>query len=187
MKQLKNRTKEIAKTATVEFLDVILGLAESMATICAGRKEVYKALNGYGTREWTVENICRSLHSLKQRNYIEIKNENGQESIRYTNKAKLKMLDKISERSTNDGVMRFISFDIPEKLKTERDKFRRAIKNLGFRQIQKSLWVINKDVGSLVELAALEYGVNDYVVYILAAGTNIDSTITAILNKRGNE
>lgn len=181
----KKSLKRFLKTATIEFLDIILGLAESTTTIAASRKEVYKiAMSGNFDREWTVENICRFIQSLKQRNYIEVKtNKDGQESLRYTNKAKLKMLDRIADKCGKSELLYLVSFDIPEQLKIKRNQFRRAIKRMGFRQIQKSLWITDRNIGEFVELAAKEYEVEDYIVYIQALRTNIDKIIRTSLKK----
>ena len=105
----------------------------------------------------------------------------GEVSIKLTNKAKIKIIDKIIEGKEKDNKYRFISFDIPERLHYYRDLFRRAIKRMGFRQIQQSLWVTDKNIGDLVEIAAKEYGVEEYVAYIVAETSNIDAHIKQTL------
>ena len=183
-KEKKTRIKKVAKTATITILDAILGIAESLTLIGASRRELYSVLQGENVSKWTVENICRSLQSLKQRGYIEIINDEHGGSIHYTDRAKLKMVDKIAEKMPKDNSMlRFISFDIPEQLKSQRDHFRMIIKRLGFKQVQKSLWVSNKNVAKLVELAAEDLKIADFIIYIVSTKTNIDKTI---INKLKN-
>ncbi len=182
----KDRLSKIGKftmTATVEMLNFILRIAESTTLIGASRSELYRVAREGSEHEWTVQNICRTIHSLKQRGYIEIVNINGNQSIQYTNRGKLKMIGHISERIKPGDIFLFVSFDIPEKLNSGRNSFRRVIKKLGFLKIQNSLWVINKNISDLVEMAAIEYGVAEYVVYIVSSETNIDQSIVERLKK----
>lgn len=125
--------------------------------------------------------ISSMVYDLKRRNYIEI--EDG-DSVKLTNKAKIKIIDQIASTNNVDGKCRLISFDIPETKRTNRNNFRRAIKRIGFRQVQKSLWVSNRNVSDLVELAIKEYKVSEYVAYFVADRSNIDSHIANILNPK---
>jgi DNA-binding transcriptional regulator PaaX len=173
--------KKIYGAITNSFLDCLLGLAEGLIFI-GDRKKVYKAVYGHFERELTVEKIRKHFDSLKRRGYVEITRKGGKESIKFTNKAKLHLLDKIAERIPVENKYYFVSFDIPERIRRNRDLFRRAIKRLGFREVQKSLWVCNKNVGDFIELAAKEYEVSDYVVYLISDNTNINDSLFGIIN-----
>jgi uncharacterized UPF0160 family protein len=85
--------------------------------------------------------------------------------------------NEIADKIESDSHFRFVSFDIPELMRKNRDAFRRAIKKLGFKQIQKSLWVTTKEIGELVEMAAEEYSVADYIAYFVSESSNIDRHI----------
>lgn len=50
-----------------------------------------------------------------------------------------------------DGKWRFVCFDIPEKHKDVRDQIRRSVKNLGFRQLQRSIWISPLSVDSYID------------------------------------
>lgn len=126
---------------------------------------------------YTKNEYSRLMSSCRRGGYLDIKNIEGQKSVEFTDKAKIKIIDKIAERNKIDGKFRFISFDIPEDMKSSRNKFRRAIKKMGFRQIQKSLWVLNRNVGELVEFASYRYGIEKYVIYIISEKTDIDGII----------
>lgn len=172
-KEIKNEIKNF----TIEVIDFFLGIPEAIA---AGfdRKEFYRAMNGMPTeKQLTYSNIAQLISNLKRHGYIEISEKVNGESIQFTNKAKLAVVDSLANRKVSDGRFYFISFDIPEYLRPNRDKFRRVIKKIGFKQIQKSLWVFNKSVGELVEIAAYEYEVEKYVIYIVSENTDIDGVI----------
>lgn len=127
--------------------------------------------------KYSKSEYSRLMSNCKRDGYLNIKNIKGQKSIEFTDKAKIKIIDKISEQKKIDGKFRFVSFDVPEDMKSSRNKFRRAIKKMGFRQIQKSLWVLNRNVGELVEFASYRYGVEKYVIYIISERTDIDGII----------
>lgn len=121
------------------------------------------------------------VYRLKKSNYIHV-DEN--DSVRLTNRAKMKIVDKVSDASIADKKCRLVSFDIPEIKRTNRNNFRRAIKRMGFRQVQKSLWVSNRNIGDLVEAAAKEYQVTDYVAYFVADRSNIDKYLKKLLEDK---
>ncbi len=181
---MKKETKKRLKNFTLDVIDLFLGVPESIV-YAFDRKEFYRLLQGMQTdKVLTCSNISRIINNFKKRGYIEIKKSNGGESIQFTRKAKMAIIDRLAERSESSAKNRFISFDVPELLKSNRDGFRRTIKKMSFRQVQKSLWVCNKNLGNLVELAAAEYKVEKYVVYIASSYSNIDDQIKDIL--KGN-
>jgi len=102
------------------------------------------------SREWKKINEKELKQELKQlyRSKMVKREENsdGSYSITLTEKGKLKILTyhfekmKIREKEW-DGKWRMIIFDIPEKLKSGRNALRSKIKELGFYELQKSVWV----------------------------------------------
>lgn len=128
--------------------------------------------------------ISQTVYDLKRRNYIDF----GEgDSVILTNKARIKIIDQIVQSKRKDGKYRYISFDIPETKRLQRDKFRLAIKRMGFRQVQKSLWVCDCNIGDLVESAIKEYKVANYVAYFVAEKSNIDKHIAKILKGSSSE
>lgn len=181
---MEKETKRKIKSFTIDVIDFFLGVPESFI-YAFDRKEFYRLLNGRPTEKvFTCNNIAKLISNLKRSGYIEVKKSGDNESIIFTNKARLAIVDRIAGRSGSDGKHRFVSFDIPERLRQNRDQFRRAIKRLGFRQIQKSLWVCDKNIGDLVESATEEYKVTEYVVYIVSENTNIETTISNMFAKK---
>jgi len=123
--------------------------------------------------------VSSMFYELKRHGYVELSEG---DSVKLTNKAKIKIIDKISGPERHDGKLRLVSFDIPEIKKVNRNNFRRAIKKMGFKQVQKSLWISNRNVGELVDAAAKEYKVSDYVAYFVAERSNIDRHIKDVLS-----
>jgi len=125
----------------------------------------------------TNRKLNQTIYDLKRRNYIDF---GPSDSVILTNKAKIKIIDKIIKTKKQDGHYRLISFDIPEDKRNNRNNFRRAIKRMGFKQVQKSLWVSKENVGELVEIAANEYKVSQYIAYFIVDKSNIDSHLNKL-------
>lgn len=62
-----------------------------------------------------------------------------------------------------------IIFDIPEQNKEKRRKLRNYLKYLGFKQVQKSVWVSDMDYQLTLRETVNELGLNDYVRIFEAA------------------
>ena len=92
----------------------------------------------------------KSIYSLKKRNYIKITEKRGQRKIELTQKGKEEMIKykiklKIKKPKWN-GKWFGISWDIPEASKKDRNYLRKQLKWLGFKELQKSIWVFPFDI-----------------------------------------
>lgn len=96
------------------------------------------------------EKVRRSLYRLERNKFIKIKIKRMGEpgyKLELTRKGK-KLLGqcnfyefKINPKQAWDGNWRMFVFDIPEKKRAVRDVLRDKLKNLGFFQFQKSVWI----------------------------------------------
>ncbi len=179
-KDKRKINKEKIKNVTLTILEFILKIPAGVADGFLNQKAFYDA---YRCSNTFSGEISSWIACLKQRGYIETKAIENKRCIKLTNKAKMKLLDKISNSLQRDEKFRFVSFDIPEENRSARNKFRSAIKRLGFIRIQDSLWVINKNVAEFVEMAAYEYKVERYVAYIVSEKSDIDGLIEKMINK----
>jgi len=135
---------------------------------------LYKRLaNEFKTSEINENRLSSTIYQLKRSGYISCDGD----SVKLTNKAKMKIVDQIAAKCSNSKKYHLVSFDIPEAKRLLRDQFRSAIKRMGFIQIQKSLWVSTRELGDLVDVAAEEYDVSDYVAYFVSESSNIDKHI----------
>lgn len=89
-----------------------------------------------------------SIYRLRQNKYIKIKRIAQQKyKLELTKKGRkllgrYNFLDfKISPKGDWDGNWRMFVFDIPERKRYARDVLRDKLKNLGFFQFQKSVWI----------------------------------------------
>lgn len=72
-----------------------------------------------------------------------------------------------------DGQWRIVFYDIPEHKKTGRDALAAKLRNLGFYQLQRSVWVHPYPCHQEIEAVAAAYGVHSYLTLIIA--TNIQN------------
>ncbi|PIZ27831.1 hypothetical protein CO019_00850 [Candidatus Berkelbacteria bacterium CG_4_9_14_0_2_um_filter_42_30] len=122
------------------------------------------------------------LNGLIHRGYLETKIEKGQKSVRLTHKGKIRQLEG-DKNDKKDGKWRFLSFDIPEQRSGDRDQFRRSIKRIGFKLVQKSLWVCPFVRADQVDLIIDELKIRQYVAYIISDKTDIENYLNRIFKK----
>jgi len=154
------------------------------ATVLVGNKISKSSLSKYFSNQYDDtcvdgDQISKTVYELKRSGYIAFEGD----SVKLTNKAKMKIVDQIAAQSGDSKKYHLVSFDIPETKRMGRNNFRRAIKRMGFVQIQKSLWASTRDIGDLVESAAKEYKVSDYVAYFVSETSNIDKFISKTIKK----
>lgn len=139
----------------------------------------YKILKAVG-KEWQridKENLKEEIRNLYRTKLIrEKENPDGTLTYVLTDKGKFKALTykfremKITEKEW-DGKWRVVIFDIPEKLKSGRNALREKLKNLGFCELQKSVFVFpyecRNEIDFIVEFFNLRkyarYGVLDFI------------------------
>lgn len=148
---------------------------EAAGSLNCGKYSIYSSLRKGALSQWPETKITRQMYEMERVGYI--KHNHQSDSIEFTNKARIRIIDTLSQKHEVDGMYRFLSFDIPEQKRALRDGFRRSIKRLGFKQVQKSLWVCNKNVSDLVEAIIIEYKVNEFVTYIISEKSDIDDHI----------
>ena len=109
------------------------------------------------------------IRKLYQSKLIEKKeNPDGSHTLLLTEKGKLKALNyhfqemKI-KRENWDGKWRIVVFDIPEKLKKARDALREKLKELGFYELQKSVFVFPYECQKEIEFIIEFFNLRKYV------------------------
>ncbi|NQV88183.1 MAG: hypothetical protein HQ402_01320 [Parcubacteria group bacterium] len=118
--------------------------------------------------------LNKSLRKLKEKKFVNIYYKDGREFIEITEKGKKKLLAydfddlEIVKPKKWDGLWRIVIFDIPEKKKYVRDTLNIKLKELGFKPIQKSTFVLPYDCEDLVCFIREHLYARDGIQYILA-------------------
>ena len=122
-------------------------------------------------RQKNKQKFSQLIYRLKRNGYIKIKNLKQNEGIILTKKgaekvlkAKLKMKDK---KKRSDGKWQMIIFDIPEEKRFLRDLLREKLLFLGYKMLQKSIWICPYDVQKETEFILRKYSVDPYVKLFL--------------------
>lgn len=66
-----------------------------------------------------------------------------------------------------DGRWRVLIFDVPEYRKTTRDKIRRFLVSMGFKQLQRSVWIYPYDCEDVVVLMKADLKIGRNVLYLI--------------------
>ena len=129
------------------------------------------------SKEWEKINQERLKEIIKefyQEKLVEYKEKpNGSIEIILTEKGKLKALEgKIDELEveipkTWDKLWRVVIFDIPEKKKRARDALRRKLKELGFLELQKSVFIFPYECKDEIEFIVEVFEIRRYVRYLV--------------------
>ena len=142
---MREYIKKIIKLTSEELMFSLFDLA----TPFFGASTIYrKSTRRYlRQREYNREDFFNKIRYWKRQGYIEIFIEGKDKFVELTPKGKRHLRNISFEKLTInrppkwDGKWRVIIFDVPEEQKLKRDILRRKLKQMGFHQIQKSVYV----------------------------------------------
>ena len=115
------------------------------------------------------------FYNLKRQELIEIKKKNHQIYISLTEKGRKKagmfQIDSLEIKKPKkwDGKWRLVIFDISQLKKFYREAFRGKLKELGFYQLQKSVWVHAFDCQAEIELLRDFFGLSEKEIRLIIA------------------
>lgn len=173
------KTKRVIKNLSLgilEILDELFDIADAFIFSANSTKLFHERL-----RENKIERgkLARQLSYLKNQGYIEYSRVQNQISVKLTLKGKIKLLENSDDQKT-DGKWRMLSFDIPERIRKTRNQFRSAIKRVGFRQVQLSLWACPFIKADQIIKIIEYYKVEKYVAYLIVEKTDIEEHLKKI-------
>ncbi len=76
-----------------------------------------------------------------------------------------------------DGKWRIIIFDIREKRKGTREKFRKKLQQIGFLKLQNSVWVFPYNCEEIITLIKADYKIGKEILYIIADSIENDKWV----------
>lgn len=166
----------LAKGLTKVILSGIgAGAVIGLALVFPGAGYVYKE---FKKEQWEKAKrrgrLNYTIKRLEKQNLVSWKEKDGELILTLTEQGKKKVLKyKIDEMRIEkpkkwDGFFRVIVFDIPEREREARNTFRKKLKNLGFYQLQKSVFVCPYECREEVDFLRHELDIAKFVNYILA-------------------
>lgn len=128
--------------------------------------------------------LMRSLTGLNKNKIIILKQDGNKFIVQLTEKGK-KIVGEIEFENMLiekpkfwDKKWRVVIFDIPEKrMKTERNALRAKLQNLGFYQIQKSVWAYPYQCEREIQFLCEMFNINQYVNIITAEKIYNDDSV----------
>lgn len=133
----------------------------------------YKVLGGI-PKEWRKikeQEIAKEIQKLYRSKLVQFKEQKGGTiSMVLTEKGKLKTLRYRFEEMRVvphqwDGKWRMVTFDIPEKKKGARNALRRKLRELGFCELQKSVFVLPYECKDEIDFVIEFFSLRPYVRY----------------------
>lgn len=176
----RERNKRYLQDAVLGTIAVTGILAVAMVA-----PNVLQILDGFGSRKKRIaEQSKRALTRLEARGHVVFEERNGMRFARITAEGKRvmefqKQKAELAARAGKrwDKRYRVVIFDIPIKRKGLRDRLRRVMKECGFLQIQKSVWLHPHDCEELMALIKADLRVGKDVVYMIVENIENDGWI----------
>jgi len=145
-----------------KLLRIIEGLAEEIGVYLDYGK-MRQRLHG----SWDYEtNFSKAIANAKRYGYLEIVEKDNKKSILITKKGRFRIWKPRIVKEW-DGRWRLVGFDIPEKRRKKRDSFRTALRAMGFKQMQKSLWIcpydVSEEIEKVMDMLDLEYEIDYFI------------------------
>lgn len=126
------------------ILDLLIDFGENSVLFEDPFKRLDRAVRGYPRpKRWRYNRAMRYLEHLE---HIELVTRNDRLFVRLTQKGKVKALlarleSDFKKSNKWDGKWRVVIWDIPEDSKEQRNRIRQLVKDLGFFQLQKSVFI----------------------------------------------
>lgn len=126
----------------------------------------------------------QAMQRLQKRGLVEWKKEGKDWRARLTERGKVfagkvESAERLRIRKPEhwDEKWRVVIFDVREKYKTSRDRFRRILQKAGFFRLQDSVWVHPYDCEELVVFMRKELKLGGSVLYLIAEGVENDAKL----------
>ncbi|MDD3101562.1 MAG: hypothetical protein PHE59_00210 [Patescibacteria group bacterium] len=167
--------KKIKKFLTEQFLEKLSGLklfSKYLLLAPSVRPTLfnYQKLSEELIDEWDKKSIKKAIKHLIHSGLLK-KNEKDEYFLTAKGMNKLlelKIKKKIETKQKIKKKYFVLIFDIPEKTRFRRDLFRRHLKELGFEQIQQSVWITQYDILEEIKVLIENFGLNKYIKFFVA-------------------
>jgi len=126
-------------------------------------------------KKYPKKRVSDTFYNLKKQGLIEIKKQGPQIYINLTEEGKkkasfLQINDlRINKPKRWDRKWRLVIFDIAQLKKVYREAFRGKLKELGFSQLQKSVWIHPYDCVSEIDILKEFFGLTDNELRLIVA------------------
>jgi DNA-binding transcriptional regulator PaaX len=155
---------------------ILLLLLSGVALCCAHSARGQRFVLKTATAEWKRldrKKLRTNINSFYRSKYItKSKNNDGSFNISITDIGKLRALNikikNLREKKQEwDGKWRMVVFDVPEQFRSGRNALRQKLKNMGFKELQKSVFVFPYDCQKEIDLLLEVFHIEKYVRFAI--------------------
>jgi len=164
-----NKKGELSKQV---LLALAMGFVITTAMILPGSAVMFSPLiKKFKTKK---QNFIKSLKIMKRDRLVDFKEDGKFSKIVITDRGKEKLLRynlddlEIKKPKKWDGIWRVVTFDIPESERSARNALRSKLKELGFHQLHKSVFIYPYPCISEVQFIEEIFKVGPYINFIEA-------------------
>lgn len=173
---------QLAAEAADGCVDIINGFIDPSGSV-RGKYDNRKRI----AEEFSSKSIKNATYRLKTLGCLERIEKKGRTTYKITEKGRNCLEKFLFDKETWDGKWRIVIFDIPEEKKKLREMLRRTLKNSGFKQLQRSVWVSPFDVLDEMEQLVEDHDLHDCLWYFWSNSMRNDDTIIERFLENGED
>ena len=179
--RLVNRKRKIQRAI---LTTLVVGGVLTIGAIAPNCLQLLGLLGGKESRKKFFRNsLYRSRDSLLDKGYLEFVKTRDGKKMRITEKGRqyLGELDgksyKVRKPKRWDGKFRMVIFDIKETRRHQRDHLRKTLDQIGFFQLQRSVWIYPYDCEELITLLKADYKIGKDILYVITERIEFDQPL----------
>lgn len=183
------RDKRNKIRASIKNVLTVLGIGATITAAALAPKAAssllkifYKKENNWDSwKQFNQGYLRQTLRRLERQKLVEVRKINGKEQITITDTGKTKLLTyslaelEVPKQKNWDKKWRIVIYDIPNKKKRLQKLMRETLKNLGFLQIQESVYINPYPCYKEIEFLRTYYRMDEYIKYLLVEKLEDDS------------
>jgi len=166
----ENSERKYRYEATRSLLLDLLKAASGLTILLARPSgSPYKPVNFFSHGVFDRTRFRRTVRHIKSRGYVDVIEKRGEMTLTLSesgrDRAMLYALEdiQITEPAIWDKKWRMVMFDIPEEMRSQRKIFKAKLDELGFAQVQKSVYLHAFPCHNEIEYIRSMYSVGQYV------------------------
>ncbi|MEK7088672.1 MAG: hypothetical protein AAB913_00910 [Patescibacteria group bacterium] len=130
--------------------------------------------------------LNQKAKKLVKDGFLKINIENEKQFLLLTKKGEQKLsYYKITEKKKNnkwDGKWRVVIFDVWENTRSKRNLLRMEIKDFGFVQLQRSVWIYPYECADFIELLKTDLSFGKNIRYMVVESLDYDKSLRNYFN-----
>lgn len=173
MKKKYPTTKQILCIAGIGAFIAASFIFPNLPRLLKGKKIDFESL--LFEDEWEAfdkSRLRQKLKELHKQKVVKVYQQGDKYIIQITRKGRKKLLKyrldglEIPKPSVWDKKWRIVSYDVPKEKKSARDGLRATLKNLGFFELQKSVYLYPYPCSEIIEFIRELYEIGEHVTFL---------------------